>query len=387
MSRRPGTPRLIGELNDRAAIDLMLSTGPVTKTRLGELTGLSKVTAAQLLSRLEERGLVQVVGSQEGTRGPSAALFAVVPTVGYVAGLHIGPDEITAGVADITGTVLARLSIDPTDAPDPVSVVRGTVTKAARRAGVPMSRLQCLSIGTPGMVDPRTGDVRYAFDLPEWQVGVLEALRRGFRRPVLIENDVNLAAIAERSGGAAKGVDDLVLAWVGRGIGLGVVLGGRLHRGIGGGAGEIGYLPVPGGPLPKGVTNPRRAAFQSLVGAEGVRRLARAHGLRARDAVGCVEKALADRERGEGFLDELATRLAVGLSGVCVVLDPGLCVLSGEIGRAGGAELAGRVEAEIARMCPNQPRVVVGEVTHDPVLHGAMLRGLDTARDQVFSER
>ncbi len=213
MARRPGTPRLIGELNDRAAVDLMLSTGPVTKTRLGEVTGLSKVTAGQLLSRLEARGLVHIVGAQEGGRGPSAALYAVVPSAGYVAGLHIGPSAITAGVADITGNVLARLSVDPADTPDPVSTVRGAMRKAARRAGIPMSRLRCLSIGTPGMVDPRAGDVRYAFDLPEWQVGVLEELRGDVRRPVLIENDVNLAALAEHSAGVAKDHDDVVLAW------------------------------------------------------------------------------------------------------------------------------------------------------------------------------
>ena len=387
MASRPGTPRLIGELNDRRAIDLMLSAGPITKTQLGGLTGLSKVTAAQLLSRLEERGLVQVVGTQGGTRGPNAALYAVVPSSGYVAGLHIGPNAITAGVADITGAVLARLTVDPTGTPDPVSTVRGAMRKAARRARVPMSQLRCLSIGTPGMVDPRTGDVRYAFDLPEWQVGVLEALRHDVRRPVLIENDVNLAAVAERSAGAAKGSDDIVLAWVGRGVGLGIVLNGRLHRGAGGGAGEIGYLPVPGTPLPKGVTNPRNAALQSHAGAEGVVRLARTHGIRARDAVSCVERALTDRTRGGPFLDEFAARLAIGLAGVCVVLDPGLCVLSGEVGRAGGAALAKRVEAQIAGMCPNQPRVVVGEVADDSVLHGALLSGLDVARDEVFAAR
>ena len=386
MARRPGTPRLIGELNDRAAVDLMLSTGPVTKTRLGEVTGLSKVTAGQLLSRLEARGLVHIVGAQEGGRGPSAALYAVVPSAGYVAGLHIGPSAITAGVADITGNVLARLSVDPADTPDPVSTVRGAMRKAARRAGIPMSRLRCLSIGTPGMVDPRAGDVRYAFDLPEWQVGVLEELRGDVRRPVLIENDVNLAALAEHSAGVAKDHDDVVLAWVGRGVGLGIMLNGRLHRGSSGGAGEIGYLPVPDAPLPRGVTNPRNAALQSLTGAEGVRRLARAHGLRARDAVGCVELARRDDVRGGPFLDELASRLAIGLAGVCVVLDPALLVLSGEVGHAGGADLAARIESAIAQMCPNQPQVVVGTV-EDPVLRGALQSGLEAARDDLFSPR
>lgn len=386
MAQRPGTPRLIGELNDRAAIDLMLSAGPLTKTRLAQLTGLSKVTAGQLLSRLESRGLVHIVGAQSGGRGPSASLYAVVPSAGYVAGLHIGPKEITAGVADITGTLLARLSVDPTDTPDPVSTVRGAMRKVARRAGIPMSKLRCLSIGTPGMVDPETGDVRYAFDLPDWQVGVVESLRGDVRRPVLIENDVNLAALAERSAGVAHDDDDVVLAWVGRGVGLGIILDGRLHRGAGGGAGEIGYLPVPDAPLPKGVTNPRNAALQSLAGAEGVRRLARAHGLRAPDAVGCVEMATADSARGGPFLDELATRLAIGLAGVCVVLDPALLVLSGEVGHAGGASLATRVEASIAQMSPNQPRVVVGSVD-EPVLRGALQSGLDAARDEVFSVR
>ena len=384
MANRPGTPRLIGELNDRAAVDLMLSSGPVTKTRLAEVTGLSKVTAAQLLSRLEGRGLVHVVGSQGGTRGPSAALYAVVPSSGYVAGLHIGPNEVTAAVADITGAILGRLCVDPNDSSDPISVVRGAVKKVARRAGVPMSGVRCLSIGTPGMVDPKSGDVRYAFDLPDWQAGVHEALRRGFRRPVVIENDVNLAALAERSAGAGKGVDDVVLAWLGRGIGIGIVVNGRLHRGVAGGAGEIGYLPVPGAPSPRGVTNPRNAAFQSLVGAEGVRRLARQHGIRGADAAICVQKAVADPDRGGEFLDELATRLATGLAGVCVVLDPAVCVLSGDVGSAGGAALATRVEDAIAGMCPNQPRVLPTEVGDDPVLRGALLSGLEVARDSLI---
>jgi len=387
MPRRPGTPGLIRELNDRTALDLMLAHGPLTKTRLGELTGLSKVTASQLLARLEARGLVHVVGAQGGGRGPNAALYAVVPSSGYVAGLHIGPDTVTTAVADIAGEIVAQVSVDPTDDPDPVSVVRGAVAKAARRAGVPMSRLSCLAIGTPGMVDPVAGDLRYAYDLPDWHEGLLTALRGSFRRPVLIENDVNLAALAERAAGAAQGVDDFVLFWVDRGIGLAVVLDGRLHRGASGGAGEIGYLPVPGGPLPRGVRRPRHSAFQSLVGADGVRRLAREHGIRRREAADCVRVALAEPARGEPFLRDLALRLATGLTSVCVVLDPGLCVLAGEIGLAGGADLAARVEAAITDMGPSRMRVVVGEVTDDAVLHGAVLTGLETARDEVFSGR
>src|SRR6266699_1810531 len=99
MPQRPGTPRLLRELNDRAALELLLAEGPLTRTRLGEHTGLSKVTASQLLTRLQGRGLVHVVGEQAGGRGPNAALYAVVPSSAYVAGLHVESDAVRAGVA------------------------------------------------------------------------------------------------------------------------------------------------------------------------------------------------------------------------------------------------------------------------------------------------
>src|SRR5690606_39530780 len=87
MERRPGVPRLLREINDRAALELLLASGPMTRGQIGELTGLSKVTASQTLARLEERGLVEVVGAQAGGRGPHAALYSVIPSSAYVAGL------------------------------------------------------------------------------------------------------------------------------------------------------------------------------------------------------------------------------------------------------------------------------------------------------------
>src|SRR5258708_27199778 len=102
MARRPGTPRLLRELNDRAALELLISEGPLTRAQIGERTGLSKVTASQLLSRLEERGLVDVVGEQAGGRGPNAPLYAVVPAAAYAVGLDVGPNGDAAGSPDIT---------------------------------------------------------------------------------------------------------------------------------------------------------------------------------------------------------------------------------------------------------------------------------------------
>src|SRR3984885_14874422 len=157
MQRRPGTPSLLRELNDRSALELLLAGGPMTRAQLGEHTGLSKVTASQALARLGERGLVAVAGEQAGGRGPNAALYAVVPSTAYVAGLHVERDEISAGIADITGNVVARISVNPTAAAAPAALVRGAVVAACASAGVPAESLRAFVIGTPGVLDPRTG--------------------------------------------------------------------------------------------------------------------------------------------------------------------------------------------------------------------------------------
>jgi predicted NBD/HSP70 family sugar kinase len=389
MQRRPGTPSLLRELNDRSALELLLTGGPMTRAQLGEHTGLSKVTASQLLARLEERGIVAVAGELAGGRGPNAALYAVVPSTAYVAGLHVEQDEVSAGVADITGNVVTRVSVDPTDAEDPVALVRGAVLAACSSAGVPPESLRAFVIGTPGVLDPRTGDPRLAVNLPAWHEGVLDSLRTDLGRPVTLENDVNLAAMAERAVGAAIGVDDFVLVWLGVGVGLATVLGGRLHRGVGGAAGEIGYLPVPGVPLPQDVTHPATGAFQRLVGAQALAQLAAQYGFTEASAAAAVSAAVTSAAAGEpdgwAFLSALAGRVATGVAAVSVVLDPGLVVLGGDVGLAGGVELADRVAAEVGRISPARPQVVPSAVTGAPVLRGAILAAVDQARAELLA--
>ena len=389
MERRPGTPSLLRELNDRSALELLLASGPMTRAQLGEHTGLSKVTASQLLARLEERGLVQVAGEQAGGRGPNAALYGVVPSSAYVAGLHVDHYVVSAGVADVTGRELAVVSVDPNGGQDPVELVRGAVAAASGSAGVSPDELRSLVIGTPGVLDPQTGEPRLVANLPAWHEGVLDALRADLGRTVTIENDVNLAAMAERAMGAAARVDDFVLVWIGIGVGLATVLGGRLHRGVGGAAGEIGYLPVPGVPLPQDVSHPATGAFQSLIGAQTLIPLAASYGFAENTAGAAVraahEAASAGDERGSAFLDELAGRAATGVASICVVLDPGLVVLGGEVGLSGGTALADRVAAEVGRISPARPQVVPTSVTGDPVLCGAIRAAVDQARQELLA--
>ncbi|SCG68917.1 ROK family transcriptional regulator [Micromonospora coxensis] len=383
-TRLPGTPRLLRALNDRAALELLLERGPLTRARLGELTGLSKVTASQLVERLEERGLVARVGEQAGGRGPNAQLYAVRPGSAYVVGVDVGAERVVAACADITGAVVGRVEQSTRDTDDPVGVVHNAVVQAASSAGAELSSVRRVVLGTPGLVDPATGDITFAFNLPRWHRGLLAALREDLHTPVVFENDVNLAAVAEAQSGAARGLTDFVLVWVGAGVGLAIVLGGRLHHGSSGAAGEIGYLPVPGVPIPRDVSRRAKPAFQQLAGADAVRAVAREHGFDAADAAGAVRAAIAAGTQGGPVLDELARRLALGVASTCVVLDPPLVVLAGEVGQAGGAALAERVQHEVAAITLVRPRVVATGLTEEPILHGALRTALDAVRDEVF---
>ena len=383
---RPGTPSLLRELNDRAALDLLLRGGMLTRTQISEYTGVSKVTVAQMLARLEERGLVTIVGEQAGNRGPNAALYSVVPSSAYVAGLYMESDLVSAEVADVTGRRVAEVSVDPNGADDPTELVRGVIERACASAGVDVARLSALVIGSPGVVDPQTGDPQLAVNLPAWHEGALDALRGVLHKPVVIENDVNLAAMAERAVGAATGADDFVLVWLGGGLGLATMLGGQLHRGTAGAAGEIGYLPVHGAPLHTDITLPDNGGFQLLAGGAAVRALAAGYGFPAPTAAEALRAAVSSESAASAaFLDDLAQRVAVGVASVCVVLDPGLVVLGGEVGRAGGSALAARVAAGVAAICPARPRVVPTGVPGEPVLRGAMLAAVDQARAALLA--
>jgi predicted NBD/HSP70 family sugar kinase len=383
-TRLPGTPRLLRAINDRAALELLLDQGPLTRAQLGELTGLSKVTASQLVERLEERGLVSRVGELAGGRGPNAQLYAVVPHSAHVVGVDVGPELVTAAVADITGNIIGRVEQSTQDTDDPVGVVHNAVVQVARTAHAEMTTIRRVVLGTPGLVDPGTGDIAFAVDLPRWHRGLLGALRDDLNRPVVFENDVNLAAVAEAHLGAARDVKDFVLIWVSRGVGLAVMLGGRLHRGTTGAAGEIGYLPVVGGTVQRDLSRRAKGAFQQVAGADSIRAVAREHGFRGLPAPEAVRAAIAAGTRGGPVLDELARRLALGVTAVCVVLDPALVVLAGDVGIAGGSALAERVQHEVAAIAPVSPRVVVSEVESEPVLRGAILTALDAVRDEVF---
>ncbi|MET9927839.1 MULTISPECIES: ROK family transcriptional regulator [unclassified Streptomyces] len=387
----PASPSTARAINDRLALQLLQQDGPLTAAQLKTLTGLSRPTVADLVERLQGAGLIHVVGESGAVRrGPNAKLYGIVADRAHLAALDVRTGSVSVVVADLLGTTLAEATLpiaDDTGTGPAVEQAVALLERTAREAGsVP---LHSVGIGAPGLIDPATGELRDSTGLPAWHRGLVRVLQQRLPAAVLVENETNLAAVAEHRAGAALDRETFVLIWLGQGIGAAVMLDGKLRQGASGGAGEIGFLPVPGvAGLPSAVDC--EGGFFSLAGSAAVCELGARHGIAGEGpteaaAVAAVRTALEAGERGEPFLDELADRLALGAAAVVSVLDPGCVLLAGAVGEAGGPALAARVEERLALMSPLRTEVRAGSLGDGAVLRGALLTARDAAQDALFA--
>jgi predicted NBD/HSP70 family sugar kinase len=384
----PASPSTARVVNDRFALQLLQREGPLTAAQLKTMTGLSRPTVADLVERLQGSGLIEVVGEAGAERrGPNARVYGIVADRAHLAALDVRTAGVSLVVADLLGATLAEASLpigrDAGTEPA-VEAAAALLERTAKEAGA--SRLHTVGIGVPGLIDP-AGELRDS-GLPAWHRSLVAVLQERLPARVVLENETNLAAVAEHRAGAARDRDTFAFLWLGHGVGAAIHLDGRLRRGASGGAGEIGFLPVPGtGGLPS--ASGCEGGFHSLAGSAAVRAVARKHGIDAPDgpspAGDLVREAVADGR--EGFLGELAERLALGAAAVVSVLDPGCVVLGGEIGHAGGEALAGLVAARLALISPLPTEVRAGSLGGGAVLRGALLTARDAAQEEVFAVR
>ncbi|SDG98079.1 Sugar kinase of the NBD/HSP70 family, may contain an N-terminal HTH domain [Lentzea fradiae] len=382
---RAGSPRLLREINDRAAIEALLRNGPLTRSELEGLIGLSKPATAQLLTRLETADTVVRDGLRGGGRGPRAQLWSVNGTIAHVAAVDLTPETVDVAIADISGTVISEHRAPMPARHGVLEAFAEAVDKACGQAGLRTDQLLHVVVGCPGAVNPATGELGYAPHLPGWNgFDVPGRLRERLAAPVSVENDVNLVALEEMVAGRAAGVRDFVVVWPADLVGAAVVVNGVLLRGASGGAGEIDGLVIPDRASADTGTDRAGGTFGELLGNPSICRLAKAHGLASRNGHGAVRKALAAGPAGRGFLADLARRIATGVASVVAVLDPELVLLSGDIAQAGGTTLNDLVAAELRQLVVPRTPVRLALVTGKPVRSGALHSALAVAREQVF---
>jgi len=369
----PGTPSWLREHNDRAALALLLEHGSLTRNRLGELSGLSKPTAAQMVARLERAGLIEPVGEVSGGRGPNAISYGV------------RADRLRGVAIDIRDRRIATTVVDALDRDHPIvefatddhdrtpeGDVRAAIDAACAAADVDPETVALVWVGVQAAISADGDSLSFTDTLPGWpERGARRRIEDALHLEVALDNDVNLAAIAERAVGAGQDVASFALLWLGDGLGLAVDLGGTLHRGAAGGAGEIGYLPVP------------RAAEGLVAGAEDLTDLL------GGDAVAPLLANLDD-----DAVNALADRVVLGVIPVLAVLDPELVVLGGPTGAAGGSRLAELVAERLSGIESRRlehssrwrPAVRESGIAGPPVLGGARRMLVGRIHDRLVAD-
>ena len=345
---------------------MLRQSGGVSQADLSRLTGLSRTTVSTLIGELRTSGFVAELEAPDATRaggtqgGRPPVLLALDPSAGSAIGIDFGHSHVRVAVADLAHRILCEqeeaLAVDD----DPVGSLDAAadlVRQKLRATGIPASSVIGVGMGVPGPVDHRTGRVGSTSILPGW-LGVMagQEMERRLGLPVVVDNDANLGALAEYSWGVARGCENVVYIKVSSGIGAGLVLGGRLHRGANGTAGEIGHDIVDeAGPYCR---CGNRGCLEAVAGGSAIIEVL-SRSRREQLTLGQVLDLAAEGDLAcRRVLAEVGRQLGVSVATLCNLVNPDRVVLGGLLARA-------------------------GDLVLEPMRESVRRYGVDSARDAV----
>ena len=389
-----GQPALLRRINEAAVLSRLHESGPLRLAQLAERAGLSRPTVVGVVESLAADGLVDYINTDDaGDRKPGrpARLVRLRPDAAHVVGLDIGPHKSLVLVADLAGRVVAEGRLDTATPPareELLRRVRGLARDTVTKAGIRRRTVRAVGAGTPGIVDPKRGLVLRVGSMPDWRsVDLAGELTGMFGGPVFVENDVNLAVLAERWRGAGPDAAILVAVQWGARVGAGILIGEQLLRGANGAAGELGLLPVGAG----------RVKFEAAVGAPAIARLVR---VRARQAGAAgLRRMLAGKadlgttvfaamSQGDpaaaAVVEEIADRFVDGLIPLIRILDPDLIVIGGGTSRAGPV-LLDALNRSVRRRSRKPPPLALSVLGDRAVALGATRLALDHVEQTLFT--
>jgi glucokinase-like ROK family protein len=346
MHLRKGNRDLIKEMNRNLVLNLIKSRGPISRTEIARLSGLSQAAVSSIVGSLIEKGLVHEMGAGESTGGRKPVLLRINDQAGFIVGVKLTEQAITSALTDLDANVVYAQTVPLQGQCDPQAVqdaIVAAVETTIAQSGVDPTRVLGIGLGMAGVVDGEVGVCRYSPFFSWWNVPIAPPIAQRLGIPVYLENDVNTLTIAEQWFGYGHGVDHFVVVTVGRGVGAGIVVNGQFYRGTIGGAGELGHIPLveDGPPCDCG----KRGCLEALASDPAVVRQARAAIARGEPTMLAdmepvtLDAVVAAAETG----DELARRLlaesgrwlGIGIALLVNILNPQLVIVSGEGVRAG----------------------------------------------------
>jgi predicted NBD/HSP70 family sugar kinase len=379
------TTAVVRIINERAVYEQTRRLGPVSASQLVAATGLSKPTIGLALGSLERAGLVRHVGHRVGQVGRAPRLYEIQPGAGWALAIDIGGSWLRAALADLSGTIIARHEerVRARTAPTLLRQVEELAESVPAMAGIALSDVTHTVLGIPGVYEPESTTISAVPNLPGFEgsaaVGELR-VRLGER--FSIDNDVNLATLAEQAHGLGSAVRDFVFVSVGTGIGMGVVVGGKLYRGAHGRAGEIGFLPG----AQQDAAARHRGFLETAASADGIVAGARATGMAADSAEQVFDAARSGDTDALEVVAAEADHLARAIASIIAVLDPALIVLGGGVG-SNVDVLLEPIQRKLTDVLALQPPPIrVSAVGRESVVLGGLAAGLDLARDIVLTQ-
>ncbi len=383
-------PSVLRTMNQRLLLELLFKNGPVTRPTLSRLSGLSQPTVIAALADLEGVGLVKAVGHSRTAPGRAPMVYEADPTVGAVIGVDIGREWFRLLVTDLAGNRLCQLD-ERNTAEDPDTMMDDVVRLVLRgrqEADVGREVVTHTVVGCPGVYDTHSQQLRFAANLPGWgQLAVAAAMRERLDVQLTVENDANLAALGEFTYGAGRSTRQFVYLTIGTGVGVGIVLDGKLYRGSTGSAGEIAHLPVGDKPPKRRSGKSQRGMLEESFGASALVRRGKAMGMKGR--ITAAEIFSAAREGDPQSLELVLAEgkvLAYVVASICALLDPELIVVGGGIGQNLDLLTVGMTD-ELEKLTPARPAMAVGDLGRDAVVLGAVALGIERAKEAVFKAR
>jgi predicted NBD/HSP70 family sugar kinase len=365
---------LLRSLTDEHVLRALLQERRLTRAEIAARTGISKPTVSESVKRLTQAGLLADTGERTSGRGRIGTYYGLADGLGVALVVGIAPEGIVAETTDVHGQVVAR-EVEHVQRPARPEQVTRALRTAARRAGAASPgpvRLAVVSAADP--VERATGRLVHLPDAPFLlgELSPVDALARVVAGPVVVDNDVNWAARAERSAAPPGALDDFAYLYLGEGLGCAVVADGQVRRGHRGLAGEIAHLLVRG---PQGRPVHFTEVFAEL-------------GLRQPQSTAIDVAALLHAIEGDGAQPgRVRAALAEATGGVLAALvalaDPQLVVIGGTWGTHPAFVQA--LTEQLTRL-PRRPPVRAAQATNEPSLSGARQQAVHDLQAAVLAQ-
>jgi N-acetylglucosamine repressor len=340
---RTGNKRLLRDLNQSIVFNMIVERGSISRTELAKQSGLPAATITRIVGNFLSAGLVSEVSSEESSGGRRPVLLSINPSAGYIVGVKLREDSMTVAICDLNCTIIHALEENTLANADTlphrvVEAIAEAVKRCLSEAGISVRKVLGVGVGLSGLIDSSRGICRYSAILNWRDVELGPALEFKLRLPVRMDNDVNTLAVAERYFGAGRDAANFLLVTVGRGVGLGIVVGGEIYRGSHGGAGEFGHMTVDTSADAPLCNCGKRGCLEAIASDYGILRAATGidPGHHVEDTIG----TLIDRARmGDANTQAIFTRagnaLGVAVANLINIFDPARVLLGGEGMRAG----------------------------------------------------